>query len=345
MNQSRSCTSGDSHDTDHPSWESIAVILPVRNSLPYLKNALDAIDRARGRYPGEVCIIAVDHESSDGSFRYLEDNLAPQDTLIRSGASNVAGVRNEGAEKAEATYLAFIDSDTVIPNEYFTEAVTVLYRTTASATGAMVRVPRSEGRLAHVWYSLQQNPESGPVHYLNSANFFVDRFAFNEVGGFDDSLKSGEDSDICMRLREMGHRIIESLALTSDHLDNPTSLPTFFKQQVWHAQGMLSTVRLDEVNKPLAATLGYGFAAVSPAVLGLYSGGRLSVWGAVVLIALATTSVSAAAAGYRMIRARRLVAPLTAIGLFHVYFISRWVALTNLLIAQINSFRQTLTYT
>lgn len=276
-------------------------------------------------------MIAVDNFSTDGSHRYLERELEDPDTVLRSSADCVAAVRNRGAEAADAACLAFIDSDTVVPDGYFATAVDVLERTGASATGAMVAVPRSEGRIPYTWYNLQRNPESGPVHYLNSANFFVRAPAYAEVGGFDETLDSGEDSDICLRLRERGHRIFECLELTSVHLDNPRSPREFYRQQLWHARGMMSTVRTREINKPLAATVLYGAGVLAPPLAAFVPGPSLSVLTVAGAILLSTSFVAGLASGYRMLRARRFTHPLTAVGLFHLYFVSRCHALLGML--------------
>lgn len=310
---------------------SIAVVVPVHDSLPEVRRCISSIRRARTRYDGDVRVIAVDNFSTDGSHRYLESELEDRDTVLRSSADNVAAVRNRGADAADAECLAFVDSDTVIPAGYFATAVDVLERTGESATGAMVAVPRSEGRIPYTWYNLQRNPESGIVHYLNSANFFVRARAYAEVGGFDETLDSGEDSDICLRLRERGHRIFECLELTSVHLDNPRSPREFYRQQLWHARGMLSTVRAGEINKPLAGTVLYGTGALAPPLSALAPGPSLSGPVVVGAVLVSTTFVAGLAAAYRMLRARRFTHPLTAVGLFHLYFVSRCHALLGML--------------
>lgn len=309
---------------------SIAVVVPVRDSMPQLERCLDSIERARARYDGEIRVVAVDNGSTDGSLDCLERRLSASDVVLRSDASNVSAVRNQGAAVSDAECLAFLDSDTVIPSGYFTTAVDVLDTTGASATGAMVAVPRSEGRIPYTWYNLQRNPESGAVHYLNSANFFVVRSAYSEVGGFDEALESGEDSEICLRLREHGHAIYECLALTSEHLDNPRSPRDFYAQQLWHARGMLSTVRAGTINKPLVATILYGLGVLAPPVVSVGGVAPLSFAGAAGLVALLTTLVAGLAAAYRMLGARRVTYPLTAVVLFHLYFVSRCHALLGM---------------
>lgn len=308
---------------------SISAIVPSYNALPYLAESLESIDRARKRYQGSVELIVVDNLSTDGSFDEASNWVGENDCLIQTDAATVGEVRNIGAREAYGELLAFIDSDTLIKPIHFERTVEVMSESKACATGAMVKVERSAGRIPYAWYNLQRHPESGFVEYLNSANIIIRRSAFEAVGGFDEALRSGEDADVCLRLREQGCNIYECLDLTAVHRDNPSTLRSFVRQQVWHGLGMFSTVRSTIIDKPVVATLGYGLGGVIPAAVAATTG--LNAISAAIASAGATSLVAIAATAFRTWKAGRVLLPLTTIGLYHLYFISRLLALFLLL--------------
>lgn len=302
----------------------ISVIVPVYNSMPYLPECLYSIDRGLRRFNGESELIIVDNESTDGSYEYLQTKFDDCATILRSGASSVASVRNVGADVAAGKFLAFLDSDCTIREAYFEEAVNVLSETGAAATGAMVAVSPAAGRIPHVWYTLHRNSSSGSVQYLNSANFFMRRSAFDSVGGFDDTLPSGEDADLCRRLRESGFTIIESPALTAQHWDNPRSISEFIRQQIWHGLGSFRTITQALFDKPTLVALFYGLSWLVTLIVlfrsEMSSVGKLGLGIGIPSIAPVATTT------YRFWRSGNVLKPVTAISLFHVYFLSRLLA-------------------
>jgi GT2 family glycosyltransferase len=64
---------------------------------------------------------------------------------------------------------------------------------------------------------------------------FVERKAFEAVGGFDEELSSGEDTDLGYRLNSHGFRTQFDETLVIFHRGEPKSLRDFFAQQVWYS--------------------------------------------------------------------------------------------------------------
>ena len=93
----------------------ISVIMPVYNCEEYLRAAVGSVLSQDG---AEIEIIAVDDCSTDGSAELLR-SLAAEDTRIKpffNGENmGVAAVRNIALGEARGDFLAFCDSDDVVP--------------------------------------------------------------------------------------------------------------------------------------------------------------------------------------------------------------------------------------
>jgi hypothetical protein len=159
----------------------------------------------------------------------------------------------------------------------------------------------------------------------------VRREAFDAVAGFDERLVTGEDTDICARLRVGGHRIYESQRLRVVHLGNPKSSRAFFRKQVWHGLGGFSRVMLRRPNKATTMVFAHAGALVLAALVLLGVGG-LSWPGRLAAALWLTLAVPAVTVVYRYVETRRLVSPLGALWLYTLFYFARVRALVTVLL-------------
>lgn len=145
----------------------------------------------------------------------------PSDTARGAGPAILAAperrssyfARNRGATRGHAPWLVFIDADVIAPpdllDRYFETAPE---KRTAVLAGAVRDEPVAAGggttvamRFAALCQTMSQdNTASGAWPYAQTANCAVRRRAFDEAGGFEDSVRSGGDADLCFRLRAAG---------------------------------------------------------------------------------------------------------------------------------------------
>ncbi len=302
----------------------IAVVIPVYNKVRYVKAALDSVVEAARRH-GRVELVFVDNGSTDGSRQAL-DAYAADARVSECGARTVAAVRNEGASQVRGELLSFLDCDCVVRPDYFAALERVFAETGASATGCEVGLPERPVWAERVWYDLHVVRSDGWRHYLNSGNFAVRRAAFDEVGGFDERMTSGEDTDICVRLRAKEHRIYESHALDVMHLDNPKTLGAFYRKQRWHGEGVLSGDTLFRLTKSTTMIVAH-VALVAAAVALVGAAAALRAPWLLVLAALLVLAVPATAVAYRAVETRRVVNPPAALLLYTLFFFARAEAL------------------
>jgi glycosyltransferase involved in cell wall biosynthesis len=99
----------------------IDVLLPVRNRLPYLREAIDSI---RSQTFSDWRLLILDHGSDDGSAR-LSYEYADLDSRIEvfsfPQADGIAELRNLGLAKSDCKYLFLQDADDIsLPNRFST---------------------------------------------------------------------------------------------------------------------------------------------------------------------------------------------------------------------------------
>lgn len=309
--------------------DNIQVVVPVFNKKLFVERSLCSIFEAAA-HTTSVQIIVVDHGSTDGSLELGRQLCKGRARHIVHLGGTIASVRNAGARNCTGSIVSFLDSDCLVPIEYFAYLQEVLARCDVDATGCRVDYPENGPWVERVWHEMHRAPEKDGLRaYLNAGNFAVRRSAFEAVGGFDESLITGEDAEIGQRLNDGGFRIWESRRLVVLHLDNPRSIPAFYRKEVWHSLGMLATVRSWPPDRPVLMTV-FHFVLLCGVILILCMaplgfGTRILVGGLLAFLVPATTVI------YRAVVARRSFNWLQGLLLYQVYFLARIRALIGLL--------------
>lgn len=221
-----------------PSHRDVTIVVPVRDNLIGVQRLLSALRGLR--------VIVVD----DGSAVPIEPgDLAGVHCDVRiirhDHSRGPAAARNTGAAACATDFVAFLDSD-VLPRRGWLEvllghfcdpavalvAPRIVGLRTADNAVARYEAVRSSLDLGH-----REAPvvPYGPVSYVPSAAIICRRRTLEEVGGFDESLQSGEDVDLCWRLVEAGARLrYEPIALVAH--DHRTELGEWFLRKAFYGK-------------------------------------------------------------------------------------------------------------
>lgn len=214
----------------------VSILIPVLNDATRLSRCLTAI--AANSYPCELVeTIVADNGSTDGS----------RDVAARFGARvlelpnrKVSAVRNAAARTASGAILAFIDADHEIDPLWLQRAAELLADDRVVGAGASYSAP-PQGNWVQRHYDALRGPTRGrgPAEWLGSGNLAVRRSAFESVGGFDETLETCEDVDLCQRLRAQGGLLIADESLRSIHAGDPRSLGAICRGELWRGRDNL----------------------------------------------------------------------------------------------------------
>ncbi|HWC82747.1 MAG TPA: HAD-IIIA family hydrolase [Pseudonocardiaceae bacterium] len=181
-----------------------SVVIPTtgRDNLRVL---LEALDGASGPRPREVIVV----DDRPGALELPLPVTGLPVEVVRSGGRGPAAARNTGWRKARGEWIAFLDDDVVVGDDWRDRLVADLAAAT-EATGAV------EGRIT-VPLPRNRRPtddERGTAGLADArwitADMAYRRSVLDEVGGFDDRFPRAyrEDADLGLRVCLAGYDIV-----------------------------------------------------------------------------------------------------------------------------------------
>ena len=232
---------------------------------------------------------------------------------------------------AEGEFVVFIDSDCVIAPNYFEEALSVIRRTGADATGAEYALRTTSHWIEKTWYMIHTPPHDGPVRFITSGNLVIKRHAFLAVGGFDEKMISCEDMDLGARLNKAGFTVFQAHSLRTFHLGGDKSLRVFFLKNAWRSMGMLGMFKNTWLFKPVLTLFAHVLlCTVAIANLFLF---QFPVLTRVLIFILLVNLAPLLTILYRAFQVKRVHTPFRSLLLYQVYFLAQLYAIWNAMIA------------
>lgn len=210
----------------------VSFVIPVRDDARRLERCLASI--SRNHYPRElVQVVVVDNGSRDDSSAVARAAAA----VVLTANGRVAGLRNLGAGTADGDILAFVDADHEIDTGWIASAARAFAVPDIAAAGAQCDSPPGANWVQQRYDTFRsRSVRPVDVDWLGSGNLAVRRRVFEQIGGFDASLETCEDVDLCNRLRLAGHRLVADPALRNVHFGDPATIRALFYGELWRGR-------------------------------------------------------------------------------------------------------------
>jgi glycosyltransferase involved in cell wall biosynthesis len=221
----------------------VSVVIPCYNAAPYIAATIRSV--LAQDVPG-MEIIVVDDGSSDRSLDVVREQF-PQVRAVAQTNQGVAAARNHGLSLARGKWVAFVDSDDIwlpgklkaqfdqmaaMPDCRMSYTAWQVWPSVAAEPGAdyLAQLAGSAGD------SQRWSGASGWIYpqllldcVVWTSTVLAERSLFDEIGGFDTTLRIGEDYDLWLRASRVTPilRVAHPYALYRTHPASITrSLPT-----------------------------------------------------------------------------------------------------------------------
>jgi hypothetical protein len=242
----------------------VSVVIPACNSERTLRACLSSV-YAQNRMPDEV--VVVDDGSTDRTAEIaVEFAVEFGCTLIRSAVNRgPSAARNQGIARSFGEILFFIDSDVALDRDAIANALRIMDEQpdVACVHGMYATQPLIDDgpveayRLLHNRY--WRTRQAGRVTSAFFALCAIRRAVFDDVGGFDENLRAGEDTELSDR---MGARygIVLTAEIGGRH-DDDDRLRAMLRKQFWRSQLLIPVARAERGPAGLRANRPIGLLA------------------------------------------------------------------------------------
>ena len=216
----------------------VSVIVLTHNRLRLMRDAVQTL--CAQDYPGEALeIIVVNDGSTDGTRAWLEAEAGrnPRLRAVHQPALGIPAARNAGIRAARGDFIAIVADDYLLAPDYVSTFVRFFQAHPEASIMRFGIVPADRwpgSLLSHFYYEVsfrkRLQPRQWPAsasrreklrfhfrklpaepdtittdHRLEAAGAAAFRRAvFDRVGRFDENLKRAEDTDLSVRLRNLG---------------------------------------------------------------------------------------------------------------------------------------------
>ena len=221
----------------------ISIVIPMYNEARHIGRTLLAAQKAAHAADVECELIVVDNGSSDEGPQIARQFGAQ--VLVMPGLL-IGALRNRGTAIATGEWLAFIDADIEMPEDWLTQLFALEAEGQADIFGLDLHTPAAAPWYATAWQRRTLRPTTHTSHvvdWLPSANLLMRKRWFDKVGGFNETLRTGEDKEFTLRLREHGARLLsinESVAL---HWGYEMNWREWMGKELWRQGSHLQLLR------------------------------------------------------------------------------------------------------
>ncbi|MDT8383057.1 MAG: glycosyltransferase [Gammaproteobacteria bacterium] len=218
----------------------VSVIVPAYNCASFIEQSIQSI--LAQKYPN-IEIIVIDDGSTDQSTELARHFGEPIKVILQTN-QGPAAARNRGIRESKGEFIAFLDSDDVwLPNKLADQVtflqenqdIGIIYGTftrwLASKNGCY---PPAEQFVANENDSSFDAELSGWIYhkllldnYIHIITAVIRRSLYDKLGGFDESLRTGEDYDFWLRASRITqvYKFSRTVALYRTNPDSTTNVP------------------------------------------------------------------------------------------------------------------------
>lgn len=214
-----------------------SIVIPAFNEEAFIEKCLSSLDVQS--YPRERYeIIVVDNGSTDNTFKIAERYC---DFVLKKEKGHVGSVRNYGVMKARGDILICTDSDCVVSKDWLTKGVELLKKNRKHAFGGGLILSPNATWIEKYWL-LNESQQTVQQKDLMGSCIFCWKKDFISVGGFNEEITSGEDTELSQKLKNIGLKIMLVPELSVVHLGNAKTVKSFFLRQLWHSENYASNI-------------------------------------------------------------------------------------------------------
>lgn len=190
----------------------LSIIIPAYNEEKYIRPCLQSVFALKKISDCEV--IVVNNASTDGTEFIVKNNF-PEVKLINEPRKGLTIAYNRGAKEAKGEILVFVDADVVLPKDHLEKILKEFKKNPKLVALSGPYIYKDGDFFAKLISSLAILFIAFPAELIfnrllnlgagiTSGNSAIKKEAFEKIGGFNENIFYGLDTDLTLRIRKIG---------------------------------------------------------------------------------------------------------------------------------------------
>lgn len=206
-----------------------SVIIPVYNKEKFIENTIKSVLKQSF---SDFELILVNDGSTDESVTKIESFSDSRITYYTKENGGASSARNFGLEKAKANYITFLDADDYWYPDFLQEMASSIEEFPNHKIFSAAIEVESDKVVFPSQYSIKKSSEREIVDYfvasmkttiICTSCAVFEKSVFEKVGHFDTEIKSGQDTDMWIRMG-LEFPIVFSWKILARYVYDPNSL-------------------------------------------------------------------------------------------------------------------------
>jgi len=220
----------------------VSFIIPHKGRLEMLKETIVSILNLNYDQT-QLEIIVVSQNDSLSANELVTSNINNQVTVILTDEKGtISKSRNIGAVKAKGEYLAFLDADIDLSNNWLAVMFEEIAKDTQRKIVSAYQVCTDDApELEKLRTELSNVEVDVNVKFLPGRNLFLHKNTFETVNGFPEHLITCEDYFFTDKVDELGDLFYTSKA-SYIHLGEDKEWDQLFHKEIWRGQSNLKSL-------------------------------------------------------------------------------------------------------
>ena len=224
--------------------KNVTIIVPAKIIE---KNLIKCLDVCQKKYPTTPIIVLLDYINK-------KIPILKNTRLLNTGPISIGEKRNIGVASARTNFIALLDSDAYPSEDWLENGIKLLKKKNIVAVGGTeLDFPSqsymeecvskaSKSFLVTVLNFRKNLKKEKYCDYLPSCNLILKKKTYENSGGMNSSLITGEDWDFGDKLRKNGKKILYSPSVRIFHKSR--NLKNFFKQRLVYGEGVIDLIKI-----------------------------------------------------------------------------------------------------
>jgi len=206
----------------------VTILVPTKNVAPYIGQVLQSLMDLD--YPKDrLEIVVLDGFSDDGTT----DIIKKFPVILHEGGWNVPEFYNRVMNTVNGEIIAFGDGDAIVDKTWLKTLIPHFEDQQVAGAGGLCLTANPEHLVPRViGYELKARYECMPknISRIATMNVAYRKSSLLDIGGFNETLDTGYDTEIGHRLRHAGYFIHFDPKAVVFHYNRPT-IRSYFRQQ------------------------------------------------------------------------------------------------------------------